>query len=582
MSIFKCKMCGGTIEFEQGATVGVCDSCGTKQTLPKIGDESSANLFNRANNLRLKCDFDKAAAIYEKIVENDDSETEAHWGLVLCKYGIEYVVDPASGKRVPTCHRTMFDAVTKDPDYLAAVDYSDPAQQEIYESEAHAIDRIQKGILAIVREEKPFDVFLCYKETDTAGKRTLDSTIANDIYHQLTQEGYKVFYAPITLEDKLGQDYEPYIFAALNSAKVMLVIGTKPEYFEAVWVKNEWSRYLKLMKDHPEKLLIPCYRDMDAYELPDEFAHMQAQDMSKIGFINDITRGIGKVIGNQTQNTAAPRSVAAETRQTSATTESLMKRAYLFLRDKDWSNTESYCNRILDIDPECSDAYLALVLAENRISNKENLPQLVADLSKNSDFQKALEFASGEQLSWLQDCEQSCRSLCQKKGTIEKLQAERSQVSQTIYYLKNELGQALYDANTSVLPKNKKALLGVCLGICAFFWIILLLANQDTTIYAINLIIFAIPIAIFGTIAVNTKDEVQQRPKRTALNFILNFLSVGIFGIVVAISLLKNNHKDEARKESQIVQISEEYQEKIDAANAKLQEIDAALSQYEK
>ena len=63
MAIFKCKMCGGTIEFTEGATVGVCDSCGTKQTLPRAGDDVTANLFNRANNLRLKCEFDKAAAI---------------------------------------------------------------------------------------------------------------------------------------------------------------------------------------------------------------------------------------------------------------------------------------------------------------------------------------------------------------------------------------------------------------------------------------------------------------------------------------------------------------------------------------
>ena len=30
MAIFKCKMCGGTIEFNEGDTVGVCDSCGGK------------------------------------------------------------------------------------------------------------------------------------------------------------------------------------------------------------------------------------------------------------------------------------------------------------------------------------------------------------------------------------------------------------------------------------------------------------------------------------------------------------------------------------------------------------------------
>lgn len=39
MAIFKCKMCGGTIEFEEGATVGVCDSCGTKQSLSYIDND---------------------------------------------------------------------------------------------------------------------------------------------------------------------------------------------------------------------------------------------------------------------------------------------------------------------------------------------------------------------------------------------------------------------------------------------------------------------------------------------------------------------------------------------------------------
>ena len=105
----------------------------------------------------------------------------------------------------------------------------------------------------------------------------MDSVIANDIYHQLKQEGFKVFYAAISLEDKLGKEYEPYIFSALNTAKVMLALGTKPEYFNAVWVKNEWSRFLKIMKKDRSKLLIPCYRDMDPYELPEEFAHLKAK-----------------------------------------------------------------------------------------------------------------------------------------------------------------------------------------------------------------------------------------------------------------------------------------------------------------
>ena len=232
MAIYKCKMCGGTIEFEKGDTAGVCDSCGTKQTLPKTNNDVISNLFNRANNLRLKCEFDKAAQIYEKIVAQDDSEAEAHCGIVLCKYGIEYVEDPKTFKRIPTCHRTLFEAVTTDADYLAAIDYSDAAQQYIYESEARTIDRIQKDILAIVKNEKPFDVFICYKETDENGKRAIDSTIANDIYYQLTQEGFKVFLAAITLEDKLGQEYEPYIFAAEKAEQERIAEKERQKRFE--------------------------------------------------------------------------------------------------------------------------------------------------------------------------------------------------------------------------------------------------------------------------------------------------------------------------------------------------------------
>lgn len=156
---------------------------------------------------------------------------------MLCRYGIEYVEDPVSHKRVPTVNRAQFTSIFDDDNYKSAIKYADGYQKSIYEEEAKAINEIQKGILAISQKEEPFDVFICYKETDNSGRRTRDSVIANDLYHQLTKEGFKVFFSRITLEDKLGTAYEPYIFAALNSAKVMVVIGTKAEYFNAVWVK---------------------------------------------------------------------------------------------------------------------------------------------------------------------------------------------------------------------------------------------------------------------------------------------------------------------------------------------------------
>ena len=431
MSIFKCKMCGGTIEFNPGDTVGVCDSCGTKQTLPTTNDEIITNLHNRANTLRLKCEFDKAEEIYNKILEKNPDDAEAHWGIILCKYGIEYVEDPKTYNRVPTCHRTSFDAILADEDYKAALANGDGAQRELYEEEAKKIDRIQRDILSIVHNEKPFDVFICYKETDENGNRTQDSVIANDIYHQLTQEGFKVFYAAITLEDKVGQEYEPYIFAALNSAKVMLVVGSKPEYFTAVWVKNEWSRFLKLIKTDRSKLLIPCYRNMDAYELPEEFAHLQAQDMSKIGFINDLVRGIRKVVADTDfQEKTVRESVAVNSGN--ANEESLLKRAFMFLEDGDWSAADEYCEKVLDIDPENARAYLGKLMAECRACRMEDLQNCEQPFDGNGNYNKILRFAEPKLIETLKgyiahinERNEHDRLERERKAEEERLEQER-------------------------------------------------------------------------------------------------------------------------------------------------------------
>ena len=391
MAIYKCKMCGGELSVNEGNTVIECDFCGTTQTVPSAKDENLQGLFNRANILRMKSEFDKAEQIYERIIQADNTQAEAYWGLILCKFGIEYVEDPATFKRVPTCHRTSLDSIIADDDYKSALNYADGVQRGLYESEAKEIDRLQKEIIALSQKEDPYDVFICYKETDETGRRTQDSVIANDIYYQLTQEGFKVFYAAITLEDKLGSAYEPCIFAALNSAKVMLSIGTKPEYFNAVWVKNEWSRFLKIMKKDRSKILIPCYKDMDAYELPEEFAHLQAQDMGKIGFINDVVRGIKKVL-----SVNAPKDTKKETvvvNANSATTAPLLQRVFMFLEDGNWNSADEYCEKVLDLEPQNALAYVGKLMVELRVKTQQNLSECEEPFDNYNNYQKAIRFA---------------------------------------------------------------------------------------------------------------------------------------------------------------------------------------------
>ena len=296
MSILICKMCGGDLDVREGMTTARCPYCGTNQTLPKSYNEQRLRLYDRANHFRRSSDYDKAMAVYEQILNEDLTDSEAYWSILLCRYGIEYVEDPATHKRIPTVNRTQYTSVLADEDYKAALRYADAAQAEIYEEEAKAIDAIQKGILLVSQKEALYDVFICCKEADEGGNRTKDSVLADELYYELTRNGFKVFFARITLQDKLGAAYEPYIFAAIHSARVMVVVGTTPENFEAVWVKNEWSRYLSLIKQGEKKMLIPAYRNMDPYDLPKEFSHLQALDMSRLGFIQDLTHGIKKVL----------------------------------------------------------------------------------------------------------------------------------------------------------------------------------------------------------------------------------------------------------------------------------------------
>ena len=396
MAVLKCKMCGGDLNIVEGETVAVCEYCDTKQTVPTVDNEKKMTLFSRANRLRAACEFDKASGIYENIVSEFPEEAEAYWGLLLCKYGIEYVDDPATGRKIPTCHRSSFDSIMDDENFEQVMENSDPVARKVYREEAKTIEDIRKGILEVSSKEEPYDIFICYKETDENGERTIDSVLAQDIYDMLTEHDYRVFFARITLEDKLGQEYEPYIFAALNSAKIMLAIGTDYEYYNAVWVKNEWSRFLQLMTHDSKKTLIPCFKNLDAYDIPKEFVRLQAQDLGKIGAMQDLLRGIQKLIPkNKPQATVIEKTIVTSNEISDRTTP-LLERAYMFIEDGEWDNANDYFERVLDIEPKKSQAYLGKLLIEYKCHSVQELISSDNNYDESNNYSKIIRFGDDD------------------------------------------------------------------------------------------------------------------------------------------------------------------------------------------
>lgn len=389
MAVFKCKMCGGELAVTDGSKICECEYCGTRQTVSVTNDDKLINKLNRANYFRQSCEFERALQLYENLVEENKDDCEIYWQLVLCRYGIEYVDDPLTRKKIPTCHRTQFKSILDDADYLSALKYASPEQKEIYINEAEYIDKIQKGILEIVHKEKPFDVFICYKESSN-GERTKDSVIAQDIYSRLTQEGFKVFFSRITLEDKLGQEYEPYIFAALQSSKVMLVVGTCSDNFNAVWVKNEWTRFMSFMNNDKSKVIIPVYKDMSPYDMPDDLAVFQAQDMAKIGAVQDLIHGISKIVKPQKTEARADGMVILNQR------DNLIKRGNIALSEKNWKEASESFNKSLDVDATAAYAYAGLLMVEKRVTSLEALTDMGKSLRESIHFKHAYQYGSDD------------------------------------------------------------------------------------------------------------------------------------------------------------------------------------------
>ena len=131
-----------------------------------------------------------------------------------------------------------------------------------------------------------------------------------------------------------------------------------------------------MMKSDKKKVLIPCYKDIDAYDIPGEFKPLQAQDMGKVGFMQDLIRGIGKIIPLENQNSNVQQvqnTVVVQQSAQGGTVDSLLKRAFMFLEDGDWKSANKYAEKVLDLAPENARAYVVKLLAERKLRTQEEL-----------------------------------------------------------------------------------------------------------------------------------------------------------------------------------------------------------------
>lgn len=384
MAAFICRVCGGILELTDRRTCR-CGSCGVIQSVPLLDRTEKAELCARAEELRRQFRYDKAVQLYEELIRLDPTDADLYWALALCRYGIEYSQD---GSEI-SLNRTQAHSFLSDDDYKQALKFAAPDQREIMERQAAQIDGIRRATVELSRTAE-YDVYLCCRETDAKGLCTEEIKISSGIYEKLTAEGLRVFFPHVTLEDDSGiaaqqvetiassaaVKSEPYIFGALSSAKVMIVVGTSVDSFNEVWVRNTWSRFLS--QDLTGRVLIPAVRGMNANELPEELSRFQALDMSRLGFESDLVASIRGIFGER------------KTAEIPAARSPLVRRAYMFLEDGDISGAEKICEKLTEQGSDTAECFVIRLLIEYRLRSEEELDTLEQDFTLSENYRGAM------------------------------------------------------------------------------------------------------------------------------------------------------------------------------------------------
>lgn len=123
---------------------------------------------------------------------------------------------------------------------------------------------------------KNFEIFISFKATD-GGKLTRDVQIASELYEALSSCGFRVFFSSETLHKGGSADFSKEIDSALDSARLLIVVASKLEYFSSRWIEYEWKSFNSdILSDIKKNAQIITYtEEMDIRQFPRILRYVQ-------------------------------------------------------------------------------------------------------------------------------------------------------------------------------------------------------------------------------------------------------------------------------------------------------------------
>jgi hypothetical protein len=115
-----------------------------------------------------------------------------------------------------------------------------------------------------------YDVFISFKNSGKNGKQTPDAGAARKVHAALKERGIGTFFSEESLAEKGIGHFSKAIEAALDSARVLVLVASCREHIESRWVEAEWDSFLQDVRSgnkEGELFILNC-GDLKPTDLP--------------------------------------------------------------------------------------------------------------------------------------------------------------------------------------------------------------------------------------------------------------------------------------------------------------------------
>ena len=208
----------------------------------------------------------------------------------------------------------------------------------------------------------------------------------------------------LTKADITREQMAAILYRYANYKKIDTQVGDNTNIlsyddYNDVWVKNEWNRYLEIAEKNKNKCLIPCYKDVDEYDIPKEFAGLKVCQLGNDDTFNNIMAEIANVVKPESVNQPAPEPEKAEPAEEIELEEieiiepvdinKLLDEGFSAISDKNWKEANKLFFQVLDEEPDNSKAYWGQLLVQQECTNAREMAdnlylQVIGNTSDNT------------------------------------------------------------------------------------------------------------------------------------------------------------------------------------------------------